>query len=127
MAAAAANPQRLKRNRCPNSTVRRATAAKAEADGRCRECASVNDQEQKPRLNTEIKAMSKPTSEDLFAKERRLRRLAAERGFALVRPWGHERRKVGNLGQGYVLVPHHSGMALDEVEEILKRLKRNHH
>ena len=125
MAAAAANPQRLKRNRCPNSTVRRATAAKAEADRRCRECASVNDQEQKPRLNTEIKAMSKPTSEDLFAKERRLRRLAAERGFALVRPWGHERRKVGN--EGYVLVPHHSGMALDEVEEVLKRRKRNHH
>ena len=87
----------------------------------------MNDQEQKPCLNTEIKAMSKPTSEDLFAKERRLRRLAAERGFALVRPWGHERRKVGNLGQGYVLVPHHSGMALDEVEEFLKRLKRNHH
>lgn len=71
--------------------------------------------------------MSKRTSEDLFAKERRLRRLAAERGLALVRPWGYERRKVGNLGQGYVLVPHHSGMALDGIEEILKRLKQNHH
>ena len=35
-----------------------------------------------------------------------------------------ERNAVRLAGQ---LVPHHSGMALDDVEKILKRLKRNHH
>jgi len=57
-----------------------------------------------------------------FARERRLRRLATQRGFTLVRPWGGERRKVGSSAfASYVLVPHHSGLSLDQVEEILSR------
>jgi hypothetical protein len=53
----------------------------------------------------------KPT-DDPFARERRLRRLATKRGFTLVRPWAGERRKVGGSGfTCYVLVPHHSGLA----------------
>ena len=65
---------------------------------------------------------------DPFARERRLRRSAMKRGFTLVRPWGGERRKVGSSGFAcYVLVPHHSGLSLDEVEEILTRDRQQHH
>jgi hypothetical protein len=67
----------------------------------------------------------KPT-DDPFARERRLRRLATKRGFTLVRPWAGERRKVGGGFSSYVLVPHHSGLSLDEVEEILTRDARQH-
>ena len=63
----------------------------------------------------------KGLSDDLFARERRLRRLAAKRGYTLVRPWGGERRGVGDLQACYVLVPHHSGLSLDEVEALLTR------
>jgi hypothetical protein len=60
-------------------------------------------------------------SDDLFARERRLRRLAAKRGYALVRPWGGDRRGVGGLQSCYVLVPQNSGLSLDEVEVILNK------
>ena len=66
-------------------------------------------------------------SADLFARERRLRRLAARRGYALVRPWGGERRGVGGLQACYVLVPHNSGLSLDEVEAILTRNRQQGH
>jgi hypothetical protein len=69
----------------------------------------------------------KELSDDLFARERRLRRLATKRGYALVRPWGGERRGVGGLAACYVLVPHHSGLTLDEVEAILSRNKQRGH
>jgi hypothetical protein len=65
---------------------------------------------------------------DPFARERRLRRLAMKQGFTLVQPWGGERRNVGSHGFAcYVLVPHYSGLSLDEVEEILTRQRRQHH
>jgi hypothetical protein len=53
-----------------------------------------------------IDPLTSDGSEDLFAKERRLRRLAAKRGYALVKPWRHDRRKVDGNNEGYVLVPH---------------------
>jgi len=77
-----------------------------------------------------LKTSNKPQElkEDPFAKERRLRRLATKRGFTLVRPWGAEQRKVGRSGFAcYVLVPHHSGLSLDEVEEILTRHRCEDH
>jgi hypothetical protein len=70
--------------------------------------------------------MTKPQKPiDRFARERRLRRLAIKRGFTLVRPWAGERRRVGGRFSSYVLVPHYSGLSLDEVEEILTR-ERQH-
>ena len=69
----------------------------------------------------------KRVKDDPFARERRLR-LATKRGFTLVRPWAAERRKVGSSGFAcYVLVPHHSGLSLEEVEEILRRDRQQHH
>jgi hypothetical protein len=66
--------------------------------------------------------------DDPFARERRLRRLATRKGFTLVRPWAGERRKVGSSGFAcYVLVPHHTGLSLDEVEKMLTRHRRQHH
>jgi hypothetical protein len=62
--------------------------------------------------------------EDMFARERRLRRLATKRGYVLVSPWGGESRGVGGLGTCYVLVPQNSGLSLDEVEAILPRMGR---
>jgi len=70
----------------------------------------------------------KTVKDDPFAKERRLRRLATKLGFTLVRPWAAERRKVGSSGFAcYVLVPHHNGLSLEEVEEILRRDRQQHH
>ena len=66
--------------------------------------------------------------DDPFARERRLRRLATRKGFTLVRPWAGELRKVGSSGFAcYVLVPHHTGLSLDEVEKMLTRHRRQHH
>jgi hypothetical protein len=73
-------------------------------------------------------AKPQKVEDDPFARERRLRRLATKQGFTLVRPWAGERRKVGISGFAcYVLVPHHTGLSLDEVEEILTRHRRQHH
>jgi hypothetical protein len=66
-------------------------------------------------------------STDIFAREGRLRRLAKKRGFTLVRPWGGEKRGVGAEGGCYVLVPHSSGLNLDEVETILTCKKEQLH
>ena len=63
-------------------------------------------------------------SNDIFAKERHLRRLATKRGFVLVSPWAGERRGIGAPGACYVLVPQNSGLSLDEVEAILTRKKQ---
>jgi hypothetical protein len=68
-----------------------------------------------------------PSKKSPFARERRLRRLAVERGFALVSVWGGDRRQIGGLGTCYLLVPHHSGLSLDEVEELLRRSWRQYH
>jgi len=65
------------------------------------------------------------TSADIFAQERRLRRLASKRGFVLVKPWSHNSRGVG--GGGIVLVPQNSGMTLDEAEKMLTRHKTEQH
>jgi hypothetical protein len=76
------------------------------------------------------KPITKPQKRegDPFARVRRLRRLATKRGFTLVRPWAGERRKVGSSGFAcYVLVPHHSGLSLDEVEDMLTRDPRQQH
>jgi hypothetical protein len=48
-------------------------------------------------------------NDDIFARERRLRRLAAKRGYILVRPWAGDRRGIGGLQTCYVLVPRNSG------------------
>ena len=69
----------------------------------------------------------KQFSTDIFARERRLRRLAKKRGFTLVRPWPGQRRSVGGLQSCYVLVPHSSGLNLAEVEAILTRKKEQLH
>ena len=61
---------------------------------------------------------------DPSERERRLRRLAAKRGFTLVKPWAFDRRQVG--GAGFVLVPHQTGMSLDAVENILTKRKPEH-
>ena len=66
-------------------------------------------------------------SEDIFAKERRLRRLATKRGFILVNPWAGERRGIGVLGACYILVPQNSGLSLGEVEAILTRNRLQGH
>jgi hypothetical protein len=66
-------------------------------------------------------------SDDPFARERRLRRLATKRGFVLVSPWAGERRGVGGLGTCYVLVPQNSGLNLDEAEAILTRKRQRDH
>jgi hypothetical protein len=71
--------------------------------------------------------MLKNLSSDIFARERRLRRLAKKRGFTLVRPWAGERRGVGGANACYVLVPQNSGSSLDEVEVILTRNRQQHH
>ena len=65
--------------------------------------------------------MLKDLGDDIFARERRLRRLATKRGYTLVRPWAGERRGVGGVQACYVLVPRNSGLSLDEVEAILTR------
>jgi hypothetical protein len=65
--------------------------------------------------------------DDPFARERRLRRLATKQGFTLVYPWSGESRKVGSLGACYVLVPHYSGLSLDQVEDILRQQMRRSH
>jgi hypothetical protein len=68
--------------------------------------------------------MTKPPKlkDDPFARERRL---ATRKGFTLVRPWAGERRKVGRSGFAcYALVPHHTGLSLAEVEEILTLHRR---
>jgi hypothetical protein len=62
-------------------------------------------------------------SEDMFARERRLRRSAKKNGYELVNPWRASDRNIPGQGP-YILVPHHSGLSLDEVEEILTRYKR---
>ncbi len=69
----------------------------------------------------------KELSNDTFARERRLRRLAMKRGYTLVSPWSGETRGLGTLGACYILVPHNSGMNLDEVEDVLTRDKRQRH
>ncbi len=51
-----------------------------------------------------------------------LRRKAKKLGYELVSPWGYDRRNIGPIPDGWILVPHHSGMSLEEVEEILTRL-----
>jgi len=71
--------------------------------------------------------MLKHLSTDIFARERRLRRLAKKRGIALTRPWAGERRGVGGLQSCYVLVPYSSGLSLDEVEAVLTREKEQLH
>jgi len=63
----------------------------------------------------------------MFAKERRLRRLATKRGYVLVSPWAGESRGVGSLGACYVLVPQNSGLSLDEVEAILTHTSQQGH
>ena len=50
---------------------------------------------------------------------RRLRKL----GYELVSPWAYDRRNIGPIGSGYVLIPHRSGMSFDEVDAILNRLE----
>jgi hypothetical protein len=65
--------------------------------------------------------------DDIFARERCLRRLAKKRGYTLVRPWAAERRGVGGLQSCYVLVPQNSGLSLEEVEAILKRNRQQGH
>lgn len=70
--------------------------------------------------------MLKDSSDDIFAKERRLRRLATKRGFTLVKPWAGERRGVGRLQACWILVPQNSGLSLDEVEAILTRRQQGH-
>lgn len=73
-------------------------------------------------------ARSQQVKDDPFARERRLRRLASKQGFTLVRPWAGERRKVGSSAFAcYVLVPHYTGLTLEEVEEILTRQGRQRH
>ena len=49
-----------------------------------------------------------------------LRRRARKLGFELVCPWGFDSRNIG--ADGWVLVPHHSGMCLEEVAGRLARL-----
>jgi hypothetical protein len=71
--------------------------------------------------------MLKHLSADIFARVRRLRRLATKRGYALVKPWAGERRGVGVNGTCYVLVPKNSGQSLDEVEAILTRDRQQGH
>ena len=71
--------------------------------------------------------MLKDLGNDIFARERRLRRLATKRGYALVRPWGGERRGVGGVHACYVLVPQNSGLSLDEVEGILTCSRQQGH
>ena len=66
-------------------------------------------------------------SNDLCARERRLRRLATKRGYVLTRAHAGYRRGVGDLHSCFVLVPHNSGMNLDEVEDVLVRDKRQRH
>jgi hypothetical protein len=66
-------------------------------------------------------------SDDIFARERRLRRLATKRGFTLVRRWAADRRGIGGLQSCYVLVPRNSGLSLDEVESILTRNRQQGH
>ena len=51
-----------------------------------------------------------------------LRRKAKKLGYELVSPWAHDRRNIGPIGSGWLLIPHRSGMSLDEVEKILTRL-----
>jgi hypothetical protein len=75
-----------------------------------------------------MKGKTTMLSDDPFARERRLRRMAKKQGFTLVRPWAGERRSVGGHGLTcYVLIPHHSGLSLDEVEKLLTRDKQQHH
>ena len=69
----------------------------------------------------------KNLGDDIFARERRLRRLATKRGYTLVRPWAGERRGVGGAQACYVLVPQNSGLSLDEVEAILTRNSQQGH
>jgi hypothetical protein len=71
--------------------------------------------------------MLKDLGDDIFARERRLRRLATKRGYTLVRPWAGERRGVGSAQACYVLVPRNSGLGLDEVEAILMRNREQGH
>ena len=71
--------------------------------------------------------MLEDLGDDIFAKERRLRRLATKRGYTLVRPWAGERRGVGGVRACYVLVPRNSGLSLDEVEAILTRDRQQGH
>ncbi len=51
--------------------------------------------------------------------ERRLRHLATKCGYELISPWGYNPRHIGEPRKSYVLVPHASGMSLDEVERAL--------
>jgi hypothetical protein len=76
-------------------------------------------------MDTMIKP--KELSDDMFARERRLRRMARKQGLALVRPMFAEKRRVGSLQACYVLVPHDSGLSLDEVEAILTRDRQRSH
>jgi hypothetical protein len=71
--------------------------------------------------------MLKHLSADIFARVRRLRRLAKRRGYTLVKPWAGERRGVGGLHHCYVLVPQNSGLSLEEVEAILTRDRQQGH
>ena len=64
--------------------------------------------------------------EDVCARECRLRRMAKKYGYELVRPWRASYRNIPGRGP-YILVPHHSGLSLDEVEDILTRHKRERH
>jgi hypothetical protein len=75
-----------------------------------------------------MKGKTTMLSDDPFARERRLRRMAKKQGFTLVTPWAGERRSVGATGLTcYVLIPQHSGLSLDEVEKILTRDRQQHH
>ena len=49
---------------------------------------------------------------------KRLRIVASRLGYELVRPWCAAKRDIPGHGP-YLLVPHHSGLNIDEVEQIL--------
>ena len=52
--------------------------------------------------------------------ERRLRLLATACGFEIISPYGYHPGYIGEPGRAYVLVPHGSGLSLDEIERVLR-------
>jgi hypothetical protein len=52
--------------------------------------------------------------------------MAKKHGYELMNPWRASDRNIPGQGR-YILVRHHSGLSLDEVEDILTRHKRQRH
>jgi hypothetical protein len=102
-----------------------------------KECASLMSSEQTPARDNqteEDEGMGKVIKfrrrrrvrEEVCASEGSLRRMAKKYGYELVRPWTHPASDRNIPGHGpYILVPHHSGLSLAEVKEILARHKRH--